>query len=513
MKKYLLRNLMTPLEAHPDLKAYVSKKLQTNPSRITSLKVIRRSLDARKRNEVKYNFTLELFFDSSSISHPDLNEIKAKTPKPVNTLKVSNSSPFIIGAGPAGLFAAFAMVENGLKPIIFDRGEKIADRKPKVVKFWKDGNLDTESNVQYGEGGAGTFSDGKLTARSKDIVTDKIYTALVEFGADPDILFKALPHLGSDKLEHIITQLREYLESKGCVFHWNSKFNGITIKDNKVSAVRINDDEYTPEIVVLALGNSARDTFSVLHRSDVPIENKDFAIGYRIEHPQDYINHTFYGDKTDFDITGPATYRLVRKIGDRGVFSFCMCPGGSIINGASENGGIVTNGMSSSVRSSNFANSAIVASVSAEDYGTELFAGMKFQQKLEKKSFKEGFLAPIQSATDFLNHKKTTSKLSHSFLPDTYSARIDQILPANIAKALKYALTHWDRQFPGFANEGVLIAPETRTSSPIRILRDHETRNSVGATNLFPVGEGAGYAGGIISSAADGWKTGEMFKL
>ncbi|MBN2828796.1 MAG: NAD(P)/FAD-dependent oxidoreductase [Candidatus Cloacimonetes bacterium] len=513
MKRYLLRNLITPLEAEPDLSGYVSRKLQLNPQRIASIYISRRALDARKRNALKYNFTLELTFISNPPKHPDLIELVTKPDLPLVTMNISSLHPFIIGAGPAGLFAALALVEKGFSPWIFDRGEQIKDRKTKINDFWKSGTLDPESNMQFGEGGAGTFSDGKLTARSRDKVTEIIYNRLVEFGADPVIQYDALPHLGTDKLELIITKIRQFLESKGCRFFWNHRLNDITIQDGRITSIKINNDQYEPEIVILGLGNTARDTFSLLHSKSIALENKDFAVGFRIEHSQDYINSTFYGDKTDFFLTGPATYRLVRNVQDRGIFSFCMCPGGQVVNSASEPGGVVTNGMSNSKRSSKFANSAIVAGVSPADYGTELFAGMKFQQNIEIKAFRKGFSAPSQSVSDFVNGTKSSVMQKTTFLPGTYTSSISDLFPSKLSQALKIALSHWEKQYPGFVKEGTLIAPETRTSSPLRILRDNSTRSSINVANLFPIGEGAGYAGGIISSAADGWKTGSSFLL
>jgi uncharacterized FAD-dependent dehydrogenase len=513
MKKYLLRNLIVPLEANPDLKAQTSRKLQIHPNRIESLTVNRRSLDARKKNNLKYNYTLELEFNTPPTSHPDLAELVCKEEMLFNPVPLSSAHPIIIGAGPAGLFAALALVEKGFSPLVFDQGEQISERKSKVQDFWKNGILDPDSNVQFGEGGAGTFSDGKLTARSRDKTTDIIFNYLIQFGANPDILIDSLPHLGTDTLESIITNLRIFLEKHGCQFLWKHKLKAIEIGDNRIKSVRINDNIYHPEITILAPGNSARDTFALLHSSSVPLESKDFAIGFRIEHTQEYINSTFYGEKTDFSLTGPATYRLVRNLEQRSVFSFCMCPGGQVVNGASEAGGVVTNGMSNSKRSSRFANSALVTGVSSKDFGTDLFAGVRFQQKLEKEAYRDRFTAPAQSAKDFVGNTLAKHVIKTSFLPETYACNLNNLFSLAVSTALKTALSHWERQFPGFVKEGNIIAPETRTSSPIRIIRDIYSRHSINIKNLYPIGEGAGYAGGIVSSAADGWKTGSLFVL
>ncbi len=511
MKKFLLRSVSSPIINDYDLHYLVSRKLKINQSDIADLTLIRKSIDARKRNNLRFNFTVEVTFNNQPPKHPDLLPVNDPPKIILPTVIVSNPSPIIIGAGPSGLFCALAMVEKGLKPIIYDRGNKIENRKKCIKEFWQKGILNEDSNIQFGEGGAGTFSDGKLTARNRDIFSEKVFDSLVTFGADKEIQFEALPHLGTDKLEVIITNISKYLESMGCEFHWNSKLTELKSKGNKIISLRINNEIIRPETVVLGVGNAARDIFTNLHQNNIAIESKDFAMGVRIEHSQDYLNNTFYGDKTDFSITGPATYRLTRKVSGTGVYSFCMCPGGLVINGTSENESIVTNGMSNSSRTGKYGNSAIVVTVNSDK--SNPFFGMELQKSIEQKAFRQGYQAPVQSGKAFLSGKNDSHKITGSFLPGTVNSNLHNLLPKSIAQPLKTALTHWDKNLNGFAKNGVLIAPETRTSSPIRIVRDYQTRASVSATNLYPIGEGAGYAGGIISSAVDGWKTGSVFEL
>ncbi len=511
MKRFLLRSVIFPIAKEYDLNRVIAKKLHINSNNIVDLTIVRKSLDARKRNNLKFNFTVELSFAHKPPVHNDLIPLGEPKNVVLPSYSLYDSQPVIIGAGPSGLFCALSMVEKGLKPIIYDRGETIADRKQKIKNFWKNGKLDENSNIQFGEGGAGTFSDGKLTARNRDIFSTKVFELFVRFGANSEIMYEALPHLGTDRLEIIITKIREYLEQNGCTFHWNSKLTDIEVEDNRIKSITINEEKISPEIVVLGIGNAARDIFRMLPGKNIDIESKDFAIGVRIEHDQDYINSTFYGENTDIDITGPANYRLTRKVNGLGVYTFCMCPGGLVINSSSEQNTIVTNGMSNSSRTGKYGNSALVVSVKSN--AKDILSGVKLQERIEKKAFIGNYSAPVQSALSYLKHKKDSKPVTGSFLPSVHNANLHDLFPKSISAPLHQALKHWDKQYKGFAEKGVLIAPETRTSSPIRIVRDYQTRASTSVTNLFPIGEGSGYAGGIISSATDGWKTGAIFEL
>ncbi len=508
---YLIKNVVVPVSKEIDLKKALSKKLRIKS--IDNIKILRRSIDARKKNELKFNYTVLSELPPKYLTNPDVLEYKEPTSYINPKRKLNDSHPFIIGAGPAGLFAALALVEKGFKPYIFERGDKIENRVKKVSDFWQKGILDEESNVQFGEGGAGTFSDGKLTSRKNDYYTNKITQYLMQFGVDEKISYEALPHLGTDGLRNIVINIRQYLEEKGCKFFWRSKLENLNIENNYFTSVRINGKDYKPEVVILAIGNSARDTFEMLSQKTA-MESKPFAVGFRIEHSQDFINEAFYGEKNDFNITGPATYRLTAQDGKRGIYSFCMCPGGFVIPASSEKDGLVLNGMSFQKRNNAFANSAIVVTVNEADFGHGILAGMKFQKKIEKKCFKADnpYFAPAQKANGFMNNKTNDSIPKTSYLPGIISSDLNNIFPHSITKSLKTGLNSFEKRIPGFTKRGILMAPETRTSSPVRILRNKVTFESATISNLYPIGEGSGYAGGIMSSAADGYKLGKIFK-
>ncbi len=511
---YLIRNILVPISKEIDLKKALSNKLKISAKYFNNIKTIRRSIDARKKNFLKYNFTLTANIDFKIKLDNEIQKYSIPQPYIKGSIKLSNLHPFIIGAGPAGLFAALSLVERGFQPHIFDRGETIDLRAKKVERFWQEGELDENSNVQFGEGGAGTFSDGKLTSRTRDFYTNKIIEYLIKFGADESIRFDALPHLGTDGLRDIIINLRNFLIKKGCKFFWNSKLENIVIENNKVTEVTINNDKYSPETLILAIGNSARDTFTML-KDKIEMENKSFAVGFRIEHSQEFINNVFYGDKTDFSLTGPATYRLIAKYKDKGIYSFCMCPGGFIVAGSSEKNKLVLNGMSYKDRNNKFSNSAIVATVNKHDFGDDILAGIKFQQQIEQKCFDhtKPYFSPSQNAVDFMKNLISSDKKLTSFQPGVFQQDLNQIFSQGITDSIKFGLTKFNKRIPGFIENGLLLAPETRTSSPIRILRERDIFQANGILNLFPIGEGSGYAGGIMSSAADGLKCGYLFLL
>jgi len=507
---YLIKNVVTPISKSIDLKRVLTKKIKTNS--IENIQILRRSIDARKKNNLKFNYTIIADLPAKYLSNPDVLIYKKPTPFISSQIKLINKYPFVIGAGPAGLFAAISLVEKGFKPYIFDRGERIDKRTKKVDKFWNTGILDENSNVQFGEGGAGTFSDGKLTSRTRDFYTEKIFEYLIKFGADKKIQYEALPHLGSDGLKKIIINIRKYLEENGCRFFWDHKLKNVQIENSKLKEITINKQKYRPEILILALGNSARDTFGMLSKN-ITLENKSFAVGFRIEHSQDFINSAFYGEKTDFSITGPATYKLTAKYKNRGIYSFCMCPGGFVVAAASEKGHQVLNGMSFQQRDNRFANAGIVVTVNETDFGTNLLAGVDFQRKIEHKCFnqKYSYFAPSQKAEDFLNNKISKKGIPNSYKPGIFSSELNDLFPKIITESLKSGLVNFDKKRNGFIKNGLLLAPETRTSSPIRIVRDKQAFNVLEVKNIYPIGEGSGYSGGIISSAADGYKLGCIF--
>lgn len=510
---YLIRNITISIYATQDALKPALRKAKIPRSAIKHWWIARRSIDARKKHQVCFNYSVIVDSDIEPQHHHDIQPWAPPAPPQLPRIDCGGTSPFIIGCGPAGLFAALALVKRGYTPVLFDRGEPIETRTEAVEKFWRDGTLDENSNVQFGEGGAGTFSDGKLTARNRDFFAQQVYEQLVHFGADETILYVALPHLGTDGLKRIISGIRTYLTEQGCMFHWRSTLQEISVEHNTLQSVVINGQRYTPPALFLAIGNAARDTFGILSRH-IAMEAKPFAIGVRIEHPQEYINAAFYGAKTDIAITGPATYRLTARTPQGSVYSFCMCPGGEVIAGSSQLGGVVTNGMSYLARNGKWANSAIVAAVGPKEFGNELFSGMQLQQHIESAAYKadQPYFAPAQKATDFMHKHISSSFNSQSYRPGVYARDLNTLFPASISAALASGLQQFERRNRGFIQQGTLIGPETRTSSPLRILRDRENLHSLSAANLFPIGEGAGYAGGIISSAADGYKVGWCFK-
>ena len=503
----LLRNIAIPIDQSQDLEKVICQKLNLASQNLVSWKVTRRSLDARKRNHLVWQYNALVEISGQYPENADLLEYKEKLPYIKSEIPLQDIHPVIIGAGPAGLFTALSLVEKGYMPLIFDQGEQITARDKTVKQFWQKGILNTESNIQNGEGGAGTYSDGKLTSRNQDYYTTQVYKYLVRFGADPDILINAHPHLGTDKLKKIITSIREYLEQNGCKFFWQHKLQNITVNNGKVTEIRINDDIITPEIVILAPGNSARDLFRLL-TNKIPMQNKPLAVGFRIEHEREFIDTLFYGDKTNLSLTGSGEYRIKVRLKEGSVFSFCMCPGGIVVNASSNHKGVVTNGMSWSKRKGKYSNAAIVTSIDASSMDNHALAGMKFQEMIEQKCYQltDSFLAPGQKAEDFIRNNFSKKPLKTTFLPGAISADLNKIYNKSITEKIKHALSYWDKRYKGFASEGILIAPETRTSSPVRIIRKTDTWESEGAENLYPIGEGAGYSGGIISSAAEGLK-------
>ncbi len=515
MKKYIAKNISIDVNSKLNFRKILAKKFRFPKSLKYDVSILRKSLDARKKNRLRWNFTLLLETTESLKNQSDLAEYPSKNFEIIPSEKIRSKNPFIIGAGPAGLFAALTLVENGFEPYIFEKGEKIEDRIESVNNFWQTGNLNPKSNVQFGEGGAGAFSDGKLTARNRNIYAEKVFRNLIKFGAEPSIIYDALPHLGTDGLHKIVKNIRRYLISKGAKFFWNHQLDDIKIKNNKIDFVKINGIKYSPEIIFLAIGNAARNTFKLLFKAGMEIQSKPFSVGFRIEHRQNFINERLYGSKTDFAKVGNANYRLTAKVGERGVYSFCMCPGGFIVASSSEENSVVVNGMSYLKRDNAFANSAIVCSVNSNDFGKEIFAGMEFQRKWETFAFnsKYPYNAPFQTAGDFMKNNAFSQKIRTSYLPGIYPHNLNKFYNKQIIDSIKSGLINFDKKIPGFIQNGNLIGVETRTSSPIRIVRDVQMSHSLSALNLFPIGEGSGYAGGIISSAADGVRVASKFFL
>jgi len=509
---YLIKNISTRLAHHPDLAKVIAHKFQISESDFKIINIVRRSIDSRKRNNVWLNYTVEAVFSGKAPVHHDIVEVHEKKEKKIETISLSDKNPVIIGCGPSSLFAGLALVEEGFAPHFYEQGERIQPRDEKVQYLWLHNQLDPDSNVQFGEGGAGAYSDGKLTARSRDKYSAKIYDYFTKFGADKKISIDALPHLGTDGIKVITSKMIDYLEDKGAVFHFSHKLQDIKSVNNRLE-LTINNQVIKPEICLLGIGNSARELFTKMHENQIAMEAKSFAIGFRIEHSQEYINNLFYGERCDFNVTGPATYRLTAKAGEHSVYSFCMCPGGTVICGSSEKNTIVTNGMSYASRDKLYGNSALVASIEPRHFGTGVLDGMNLQRSIEQKAYREFYNAPAQLGRDFLKNRLTAKLPKTTYRPGVYSRSMGELFPLYITKALVTGMKHLNKAYRGFVDNGVLIGPETRTSSPIRILRDYQTCESINTPGLYPIGEGAGYAGGIISSAVDGLKVASRFRL
>ena len=517
-----------PIETdETDISQLLAEFIKVPLERIGSLKIARKSLDARQR---------ELFFVYTLIFEVELTVYEAESllkavptlqiyqPKPtpewhkVRCSQLISFRPVITGAGPAGLFAGLRLAAAGFKPIIIDRGDGLQGRINKIDKFWNEGDLDPESNIQFGVGGAGTFSDGKLTTRIKDPAIDEILKVMVKLGAPPEIRYWQYPHIGTDLLREVISGLQRLICDYGGEFHFRKRLTDISFVDGKVRMVEVNGtDQIETEMLLLATGNSARDIYRMLAEKNVKLCAKPFAVGLRIEHPQEIIDKAQYGKWSGSPCLAPAEYHLTYKHREtgRGVYSFCMCPGGFVIGAASEPGRVVTNGMSYHRRDSGVANSAIIVTVNERDYGNNSpLAGVEYQERLEAAAYRLGggnFAAPVQRVEDFIMKTPTVEfkTLQPSYRPGTTGADLNKILSGEISTAIGEAIKYFGKKIKGFDwQEAVLTGVETRTSAPVRIVRD-ESRQAVGYQGMYPIGEGAGYAGGIISSALDGWKTAE----
>jgi uncharacterized FAD-dependent dehydrogenase len=508
MSAFVLRNLRFPASSEPDLEAEIARKLNLDKGAFQIERIIRKALDTRRFDHPIFDLTVQVTIPGRIPKHPDLSDMPPLQASPAPDIDSSDHHPYMIGMGPAGLFCALAMVENGLQPSLFDRGDPLEKRAASVESFWQKGILDEDSNVQYGEGGAGAFSDGKLTSRGNDPAVRRVFSELIRFGAPDDIAWEALPHLGTDGIRAVVSRIRNYLLEKGCRFHYRSKLEDIGIRYGHLEHVVINGQRHTPGLLVLALGNSARDTWQMLHERGLMLEPKPFALGFRIEQSQAVINASIYGSDKWAEILGPASYRLTAKTG----YTFCMCPGGKVIAAATEPTGVVTNGMSFATRNDKFANSAVVTPVSVEDYGSGLWDGMLFQRSLETLVCRDKFEAPAQTALAFVKGLADDGSFTASYKPGIYQRDMTTLFPPAIAKRLRSALMRFTEILPEFIRDAVLIAPETRTSSPIRIIRHKERLSNPAAENIYPIGEGSGYAGGIISSAADGWRLGARIR-
>ncbi len=421
----------------------------------------------------------------------------------------------VVGFGPCGLYAALKLAEEGYRPLVLERGDAIPERDRKVDVFMEKGILDVTSNIQFGEGGAGAYSDGKLTTRIKDVRIGEVLEKLIEAGAPEEISTLAKPHVGTDLLKEVVMNIRKRIISLGGEVLFNSKLEDIRMKNGKVISIKVNQEEIPCEVLILALGHSARDTYEMLFDRGFTMIAKSMAVGVRVENLQWRINESQYGSVYLNPKLKPAEYSLTAKAPDqRGVYSFCMCPGGIVVPAASEEGMLAVNGMSYHARDGVNANSAVVVSVSPQDYGPHPLDGIRFQRELERKAFAMGgssYHAPVQKVEDFLKGRISTSfdEVIPSYLPGVMPGNLENLFPRFITEGLKKGFTEFDRKIKGFAHHGsVMTGVETRTSSPLRIVRG-EDLESVSIKGAYPAGEGAGYAGGIISSAVDGLKIAE----
>ena len=509
---FLLRNLpLNPGDEESSLRPLVAVQLGVRESEITSLTLVRKGVDARKKGGIKLVYTVQFTVrDESGLSvGGDLSRVEP--PKAPHFPKLSGGGRIVIvGMGPAGLFAALRLAEYGVTALLLERGRDVDRRAADVARFWRDGELSGESNVQFGEGGAGTFSDGKLTTRVKDANCAWVLQQLVGFGAPPEILYAAKPHIGTDRLRTVVKGIRERLSQAGFEIGFEKRLSGISVRDGRVCGVVVNDDaEHACDTLVLAPGHSARDTYAMLHGCGVALEQKPFAVGLRVEHPQALINAIQYGAKAHPGLP-PAEYAQAynNERTGRSAYSFCMCPGGVVVAAASEAGGVVVNGMSGYRRNAPNANSALVATVGPRDFAdASPLAGVEFQRTLERRAFLAGgggYLAPAQSLLAFLGQGK--GRLSSSYRPGVTECELAPLLPAGVAATLKEGILFFEKRMRGFISaEATLTGVETRTSAPLRILRGADLQ-STSHQGLYPTGEGAGYAGGIMSAALDGMR-------
>ena len=488
---------LTPQEAFEErtIKKKAATKCGLSFTKVTGVKILRKSIDAR-RVEIKINLRVRLFVGE---------EVK-NTWNPVSFPDVSSSpSCIVVGMGPAGLFAALTLIERGMRPIVLERGKDVHERKRDCALLCTKGELDTESNYVYGEGGAGAYSDGKLYTRSvKRGDVPKVLSLLVQHGADESILYETHPHIGTDRLPSVIENIRNTILKSGGEVHFNTKVVSLIKKDESVIGVKCGNGEEYLGPVILATGHSAKDVYRFLSISSVPLEAKDTAVGVRLEHPQSLIDQIqYHNPKGRGDYLPPATYSFVTQVNGRGVYSFCMCPGGSIVPTATEYGYLSVNGMSSSSRSGSKANSAMVVQIRREDVPDKgIFSVLDWVEELERNSFRDKFMAPAQRMADFVSNRLSSSLPGTTYAPGLVSSDLYGVLPPIVSSSLKEGFMAFNAMTRGkfLTNEAVMIASETRTSSPIRIIR--EDFNAV--PGLYPAGEGSGYAGGIVSAAIDG---------
>ncbi len=493
----------------------VARALRISNSKVRKIRIVRRSIDARKKPDVRVVYTVDAQIDGNENKILKQGGCKRASIAPLSFYRVPKTvaepthAPVVVGFGPAGMFAALVLALAGLRPVVLERGEDAQTRHEKVSRFFETGQLDEKTNVQFGEGGAGTFSDGKLNTGVNNPRIGWVLEQMVAAGAGEDILFDAKPHVGTDVLLTVVQNIRQRIISLGGQVRFNAQVTALEERDGKICGVEVNGSEEIPcERVIFAVGHSARDTFRYLLEKNLPMEPKPFAMGVRIEHPQTMVDESQYGAVNP--VLPPADYKLVKHLDEETVYTFCMCPGGYVVAAASQEGGVVTNGMSYADRGGENANAALLVTLNPKDFpGDGPLAGMYWQEEIEQKAYIAGgknYFAPAQRVGDFLNGVPSAGPggVNPTYRPGVTWCDLHQVLPHKITRALAKAIPLLDGNLKGFADpDSVLTAPETRSSSPVRILRD-ETKQSPALGGFYPAGEGAGYAGGIMSAAIDG---------
>ena len=510
----------------------IAQMLKISETVILKYEFVRLSVDARKKENVHYLASVNITLDSRKVNIQKLMQKNKKLSLSFakeycyEIIKISEEKrpslpPVIVGAGPCGLFCGLILAQSGFNPLIIERGKPVDQRQKDIEVFWNEGTLDENSNIQFGEGGAGTFSDGKLNTGVNDTRSRKVLEEFVRHGSPKEILYQAKPHIGTDNLPRTVSNIRKEIIRLGGKVLFETQLTDISIRNHKVCEITVQHRNTTQKIdcdtLVLALGHSARDTFAMLNDLKIPMQQKPFSVGVRIEHLQEKINRSQYGTFADKGNLKSADYKLSTHLSNgRGVYTFCMCPGGTVVGASSEKGRLVTNGMSKFARNERNANSALLVGVDTKDFQSEdVLAGVEFQRRLEEKAFVSGgysYKAPVQRTEDFFHNKRTTAfgEVLPSYTAKTEMADLNEILPEYVSQSLKSGIQDFEHRLKGFSDgDAVLTGVETRSSSPIRILRN-EHMQSIAVEGLYPCGEGAGYAGGIMSAAIDGIKCAEM---
>lgn len=527
-----IQNFSVKFDDEQPLEALAAKRLVVPPEVIRAVHIVRRGIDARHFHgaPIKFNYILDVEINGneknilSRWKKDKAIDIAPQVQKEkINVVPktADESVPVVVGFGPAGMFAALTLARHGFEPIVVERGRDVDSRHADIAKFWQGGAFNPASNVQFGEGGAGTFSDGKLTTRVNSPLMQAVLEDFVAAGAPAEIKYLHKPHIGTDMLRQVVKNIRLEIIRLGGKVRFETQVTGIERhSDGSIAAVELNGEErLATNAVFLGIGHSARDTYKMLYESKIAMEAKPFAIGVRIEHPQEMIDISQYGEDAGHPLLPVADYALTYndKATGRGAYSFCMCPGGQVVAAASEIGGVVTNGMSNFHRDSGIANSAILVTVDTSDFADHVLGGIEFQRQWERLAFELGgrdYKAPVQTVGDFLTGQSGSREFltQPSYQPGIVPSDLHKCLPNFVTDMLEAALPYWDRKIKGFAHAGaVMTGVETRSSAPCRIIRDKFSYESISATGLFPIGEGAGYAGGIMSAAIDGMNSALAF--